>query len=277
MNYRKNALVLFTKYPEPGVTKTRLIEENGGALTAEQAAGLYKAMVLDTAEVGLQALDFCRNADREAKFDLYVSTSPEENVAKVEAMFRSAFPQADIGCICDRGKNFDEHFNDSYRQLFAMGYDSVICIGGDLPCITPDLIVRSFNWLTRHDTVTPAGGMVLAPCQAAGVSLVGVTRSAGVDFTGVFYNAGGVSALDALVQIAEGKGIPTALYEALFDVDYMEDLAHIMAVINATAYTAQYQPEIMIPRRTRAMIADMGLVTDTPPNTSHDPRSMIDG
>ncbi len=277
MNNRKNALVLFTKYPEPGVTKTRLIEENGGALTPEQAAGLYKAMVLDTAEVGLNALAHCRNTEREAAFDLYVSSSPEENVPKVEAMFQSAFPGASIGCICDRGKNFDEHFNDSYRQLFAMGYDSVICIGGDLPCITPDLIVRSFNWLARHDTASATGAMVLAPCQAAGVSLVGVTRSAEVDFTGVFYNTGGVSALDALVQIAEGKAIPTALYEALFDVDYMEDLGHIIAVINATAYTAQYQPEIMIPKRTRAIIAEMGLVTDTPPNTSHDPRSRIDG
>jgi hypothetical protein len=119
--------------------------------------------------------------------------------------------------------------------------------------------------------------MVLAPCQAAGVSLVGVTRSAGVDFNGVFYNTGGLSALDALIQIADRKKIPTALYEALFDVDYMEDLAHIIAVINATAYTAKYQPGILVPHRTREAIAEMGLVTTTPPNTSHDPRSRIDG
>lgn len=273
---KRNALLLFTKYPQPGVTKTRLIEENGGALTPEQAATLYKAMVLDTAEVGLHALAQCRDTGG-AAYDLYVSSSPEEDIPKVEAMFRSAFPKAEIGCICDKGTNFDEHFNDSYRQLFSKGYDSVICIGGDLPCITPDLIVRSFHWLARNDAASSSGAMVLAPCQAAGVSLVGVTRSAGVDFTGVFYNTGGVSALDALIQIAQLKEIPTALYEALFDVDYMEDLAHIMAVINATAYTAQHQPEIMIPKRTRALIAELGLVTATPPNTSHDPRSRIDG
>ncbi|MBU5613857.1 TIGR04282 family arsenosugar biosynthesis glycosyltransferase [Geomonas azotofigens] len=273
---KKNALLLFTKYPQPGVTKTRLIEENGGALTPEQAAELYRAMVLDTAEVGLHALERCRGS-RNAAYDLYVSSSPEEDLPKVEAMFRSAFPRAEIGCICDRGSNFDEHFNDSYRQLFAKGYDSVICIGGDLPCITPDLIVRSFDWLTANDAASSTGAMVLAPCQAAGVSLVGVTRSAGVDFTGVFYNTAGVSALDALIQIAQGREIPTALYEALFDVDYMEDLAHIMAVINATAYTAQHQPEIKVPERTSTLIAQLGLVTSTPPNTSHDPRSRIDG
>jgi len=278
MNNRKNALVLFTKYPEPGVTKTRLIEENGGALTADQAAGLYRAMVLDTAMVGVHALAECRsNAMPGGEFDICISSSPQSEMEKVRSMFTGEFPQARVKYICDQGSNFDEHFNDSFRQLFSEGYDSVICIGGDLPCITTDLIVRSFAWLSGRDEVSNAGAMVLAPCQAAGVSLVGVTRSAEMDFTGVFYNATGESALDALIRIAREKGIATALYEALFDVDYMEDLAHIMAVINALDYARQHQPGVILPERTLAMIRDLGLVTVTPPNTAHDPRSKIDG
>ena len=125
--------------------------------------------------------------------------------------------------------------------------------------------------------MSPTGAMVLAPCQAAGVSLVGVTRSAGMDFSGVFYNAEGHSALDSLIRIAREKRIPTALYEALFDVDYMEDLAHIMSVINALAYTREHQPGVILPERTLAVIEALRLVTTTPPNTAHDPRSAIDG
>lgn len=277
MKTNRHALVLFTKYPEPGITKTRLMEENGGELTPQQAADLYRAMVLDTAAVGLHALAECRNNVVGGEFDLYISSSPESEIPKIKEMFNTEFLTGGIKYICDRGKNFDEHFNDSYRQLFALGYDSVICVGGDLPCITPDLVTRSFGWLRRHDETSPTGAMVLAPCQAAGVSLVGVTRTAAVDFTGVFYNTEGYSALDALINISRRKDIPTALFEALFDVDYMEDLGHIIAVINATEYTSRFQPEIIVPHRTLNLIRELGLSTATPPNTAHDPRTKIDG
>ncbi len=278
MNRTKHAALLFTKYPEPGVTKTRLVEENGGGLTAEMAAALYRAMVLDTASVTLEALATCRDRyGAMGEFDLYVSSSPEGDLPKVVALFTGEFPEHRIQFLCDRGTNFDEHFNDSYRQLFARGYDSAICVGGDLPGITPDLIVRSFDWLIRKDSASGTGAMVLAPCQAAGVSLVGVTRSAAVDFSGVFYNAEGCSALDALIRIAKEKEIPTALQEALFDVDLMEDLGHMIAVMNATEYTSRFQPELVVARRTLGLIREWGLSTTTPSNTAHDPRSKHDG
>jgi len=41
MTEKRHALVLFTKYPKAGVTKTRLMQENGGTLTADEAADLY--------------------------------------------------------------------------------------------------------------------------------------------------------------------------------------------------------------------------------------------
>jgi glycosyltransferase A (GT-A) superfamily protein (DUF2064 family) len=278
MKRMRHAAVLFTKYPQPGVTKTRLIEENGGGLTAEMAADLYRAMVLDTASVALHALDACRRRhEATVDFDLYVSSSPEADLPKVTALFSKEFPDRRISYLCDRGRNFDEHFNDTFAQLFARGHDSVVCVGGDLPSITPDLLVRSFEWLIQRDACSSNGAMVLAPCQAAGVSLVGVTRSAAVDFAGVFYNTAGCSALDALIRIAEDKGIPTALNEALFDVDLMEDLGHMIAVMNATEYASRFQPELLVPRRTLGLIREWGLSTTTPANTAHDPRGRHDG
>jgi glycosyltransferase A (GT-A) superfamily protein (DUF2064 family) len=278
MKRTKHAAVLFTKYPEPGVTKTRLIEENGGALTAEMAADLYRAMVLDTTEVTLRALDACRCRQGLAcDFELFISSSPEIDLPKVKALFSREFPDQRIDYLCDRGKNFDEHFNDAFKQVFALGHDSVVCVGGDLPGITPDLLVRSFEWLIRRDASSGTGAMVLAPCQAAGVSLVGVTKSAAVDFTGVFYNSDGCSALDALVRIAREKELPMAVNEALFDVDFMEDLGHVIAVMNATEHASRFQPELAVPRRTLALIREWGLSTTTPANTAHDPRGRHDG
>ena len=278
MSSQKNTLALFTKYPEPGVTKTRLMEEHGGALTGEEAAALYRAMVLDVATVGFRALEHCRQEKIfGGDYDFFVSSSPATNMPKVQEMFETEFPSADIHYIVDQGRNFDEHFNDCYRQLFDLGYHAVVCIGGDLPIIGPEIINRAFQWLSQLEKKSGMGAMVLAPCQDGGVSLVGITKETKIDFRGVFYNADGVTALDGIMNIATHNHIPTALLETLSDVDNMEDLGHTITVINAMAYAAQFQSEIIIPRRTIAFIREVELFAFAQPIEAFDPRSKIDG
>jgi glycosyltransferase A (GT-A) superfamily protein (DUF2064 family) len=278
MSSKKNALVLFTKYPEPGVTKTRLMQEHGGCLTGEEAAALYRAMVLDVAAVGFCALEHCRQEKIfSGDYHFFVSSSPATNMPKVQEMFQTEFPSADIHYIIDHGRNFDEHFNDCYRQLFDLGYHAVVCIGGDLPIIGPGIINRAFQWIFQLEKKSGIGAMVLAPCQEGGVSLVGITKETKIDFRGVFYNTDGVTALDGIMNIATHNHIPTALLETLSDVDNMEDFGHTITVINAMAYAAQFQSEIIIPRRTIEFIRQVGLFATTQPNESLDPREKIDG
>jgi hypothetical protein len=276
MKKRKHALVLFTKYPEPGATKTRLMTENGGAFSPVEAADIYKALLLDTATVGCRALSLCRSEEADADFDFCISSSPEKEMKRVQSLFGSEIPSETFHHVVDRGRNFDEHFHDCFRQLFDQDYESVVCIGGDMPAITPDFLVRAFHRLMALGRDSETGAMVLAPCQAGGVSLVGITRNTDMDFAGVFYNPDGIAALDALIQIARCNAIPTALMEVLPDVDLMEDLAHMVSVSHAMAYTARFQPDMVVPHRTLAIIGKMGLCATTPPNTDHDPRSGMD-
>jgi hypothetical protein len=98
-----------------------------------------------------------------------------------------------------------------------------------------------------------------------------------MDFTGVFYNPQGTAALEAVIDIAAARGVPTTVLEALPDVDNTEDLAHTIAVIKAMAYATSYQPGIFLPRRTQTWIEENRLVVRTPPNTEHDPRGDVDG
>ena len=277
MNARKHALVLFTKYPEAGHTKTRLMEENGGTLTAEEAAALYKAMVLDTASVALHALNNGLHDDsRKDEFRFCIS-SPADHLPKVQEMFQAAFPLDVIEYVEDKGRSFDEHFDSCYRQLFDRGYHAVVCIGGDLPGITPNLISRAFQSLFCLGDHSGRGAMALAPCQASGVSLVGITSETPINFEGVFYNSQGVTALDAFIELASQKNIPVVLFEALFDVDYGEDLGHMISVINAMAYASQFDEGILIPRRTLEFVCSTGLAANSQPNESRDPREFIDG
>ncbi|MBI5594307.1 MAG: DUF2064 domain-containing protein [Deltaproteobacteria bacterium] len=277
MNTRKHALVLFTKNPEPGLTKTRLMEENGGNLTAVEAAALYKAMVLDTASVAIHALNNCLHDDCQGNAFRFCISSPAEGLPLVQEMFKAAFPFEEIEFIADKGRNFDEHFDSCYRQLFDRGYHAVVCIGGDLPGITPDLVCRAFHSLFRLEEHSDCGAMALAPCQAGGVSLVGITRETPIVFEGVFYNPQGITALDALIDIASQKDIPVALFEALSDVDYGEDLGHMISVLNAMAYASRFDDGILVPARTLDFIRSTGLAAISQPNESKDPRELIDG
>ena len=118
--------------------------------------------------------------------------------------------------------------------------------------------------------------MVIAPCQAAGVSLVGLTEDAPMDFSGVFYNANGTPALDNVIGIASIRQIPTAMLETQSDIDTMEDLAHTASIINAMSHTGNFQSGIYVPRRTLQWLAQAGISVFTPPNDKFDPRGDID-
>jgi len=277
MKASKNALSLFTKSPRAGTTKTRLTGKYGGSLSEQEAADFYRVTLLDVAGAAFRALELCRQEAPDSGYDFFISSTPESEQPELEALFAAEFPGGkDISYIVDRGQNFDEHFHDHYRQLFDRGYHAVVCIGGDLPTIAPEFIQRAFQWLAYLEKGSANGALVLAPCQAAGVSLVGLTAATPVDFAGVFYNTQGVAALEALTGIAAARRIPTALLEAQFDVDTMEDLAHLIAVIGAMAHAGDFQPGVWLPQRTLAWVAEAGLVVRTPPNEEHDPRGDID-
>lgn len=278
---KKHALIFFTKVPTPGLTKTRLTEERGGILTPEEAAELYRAVMLDTAEVGfraLQQLNHQRDGHRGTnRYDFFVCATPQEDHPRLKQIFDAEGPwSVPIQFIADQGRDFNEHFYDAFRQLWQMGYDSAVAIGGDQPQMSVNSIVQAFEWLKHFDELYQGMGLVHCPCQACGVSLIGMTAATPMDFSGVFYNPDGVSALDAIVSIAERHGIPIAALETVADIDNTEDLAHALALARSQAYTSRFQESVMVPRRFLDWAERAGLQVSTPPNTDHDPRELID-
>jgi len=284
MSGRKNAFMLFTKLPTPGVTKTRLTQARGGIFTPEQAADFYCASLLDVAEMAFQALgELNQAAQTDAngsgpdQYDFVVSCSPESDLPRLEALFAENGPwPAAIQFVCDRGKTFDEHFDDAFRQLFARGYHAVVSIGGDLPTMPVNHIVQAFQWLEFYDSYSEKGGFVQAPCQECGVSLVGYTAATPMDSVGVFYNLEGIPALDAYIAKAAERGVPVANLMPVADVDDPRDLAHTISLLRASAYSIHCQPGQFLAHRTLDWINRAGVVVNTPPNAEHDPRELID-
>lgn len=282
MDVERNALVLFTKAPTPGLTKTRLTEARGGILTPEEAAALYQASLLDVADIALRALEDCRREHEQANghhpctWDFVLSCPSEDDRSRLQRFLaETGLTSTSLHFLVDRGSTFDEHFNDAFRQLFAQGYHSVVMIGGDLPVLRPYHIQSAFQWLTYLEGANQ-GALVLAPCQDCGVSLVGVTANTPIDFTGVFYSQQGVSALDKIVDLCAAAGIPLAMLDQISDIDTAGDLAHAITLLHCLDYATHSQPNMILPRRMMAWIQRTGIVVSTPPNTNHDPRELVD-
>lgn len=76
-----SAVVVFSKVPETGVSKTRLMEENGGILTPEEARDFYAACVMDVMESCLQAKNYLREP-----FDLLVCYNQDGSLEEFQNM-----------------------------------------------------------------------------------------------------------------------------------------------------------------------------------------------
>lgn len=283
---RKEALLVFSKPPIPGMVKTRLTEKHGGFLTDKQAADFFKLCLYDVCEAAMHALiglqyenDQLVAADPDADkitYDFFISTTPASNLELMKETFDSIGPwPMEIHYLTDQGATFDDHFDDAFRQLFDMGYESIVSVGGDIPTMPKSHITQAFQWLEYfQDNGTP--GFVQAPCQECGTSLVGFSYNTPMDHQGVYYNLDGVPALDAYVSKLKGKDIPSAYFSPVADIDERTDLAHAISCMRAIEEAAKYQPDLFVPKRVLKWVGLMGITVSTPPNEEHDPRQYID-
>lgn len=283
---RKQALLIFSKPPIPGMVKTRLTEQHGGFLTDEQAALFFKLSLFDVSEACMQALiELQRQNDElvatdpdadKITYDFFVSTTPAENVQMMRDTYDEIAPwPMEIHYISDSGATFDDHFDDAFKQIFDMGYEHIVSVGGDIPTMPKSHITQAFQWLDYyHSLGTP--GFVCAPCQECGTSLVGLSFDTPINHQGVYYNLNGVPALDAYMEKTAKENVPVAYFSPIADIDDKTDLAHAISCMNAIAQAAEYQRELFVPNRVLRWVDLMGITVSTPPNDEHDPRQYID-
>ena len=286
MGEKKVALLIFTKPPLPGLVKTRMTTEYGGFLTMEQAAGFYRNCFFDVCEMGMQALAELEEHNERMRaedpsvdkiaYDFFLSTTPPERLDEVKGMFERLGPwQREINYIVDQGSSFDEHFNDACQQLFDLGYESFVAIGGDVPTMPKNHIKQGFQWLDYFQSIGKPG-FVYAPCQECGTSLVGYSYNTPIDHTGVYYNMDGRPALDGYLEKLQEGDIPSAYFDPVADIDEIMDLAHAISCAKAIAEASKYQ-DLFVPHRMLTWIEFMGIRATTPPNDNHDPRDYLDG
>ncbi|SDE71038.1 TIGR04282 family arsenosugar biosynthesis glycosyltransferase [Sporomusa acidovorans] len=273
----RNAIVVFTKVPKAGETKTRLTSDRGGILTPEEAMAFYEGCLLDVINVCTDAncgdVRICYNHDGDREY-LEKLLSRVSNRAQIKEIY------------ADQGGNFDQCMQYAADYILKNGAqdrlaDNVVIVGGDLPSLQPAIITDAVGKLEQLaasengrkvakqiETVPRELGAALVEgsCQEGGFSVVGFTCTTPFDFNRVFYNTDGITALDMLVTKAVQQDIPFGIVEAASDVDIPVDLASMIPVIKALDLAARCDKNIKIPVNTLAILDKIGLESTAVPH-----------
>lgn len=227
---------------------------------------LYEGFLVDVINVCIAAdcgeVKVCYNAGGDPDFldQLLAKSSDRSKIVEI-------YP--------DQGGSFDNCMQYAADHILKKGSDpdglkSVVIVGGDIPTLQPYILqdaVRKLKKLAYSNHAEQAGmALVEGACQEGGFSLVGFTAATPFDFTGVFYNQDGITALDMLIAKAGCNNIPLGVVEAIPDVDIPVDLAGMIPVVKALKAAADYDATILAPLHTLRVLEIIGLEsTATPP------------
>ena len=195
---QSDILIVFTRYPEPGKVKTRLIQ----VLGEQGAADLQSAMIqytLDTA--GRFAAN--DNISVEVHFD---SAGIEDR----QSAFGRSYPY-----ICQEGSDLGERMLSSFSRVLAKNSCSAVIIGTDCPGITEAIIRQAFYALKENDCV-------LGPSYDGGYYLIGLNRPVPELFTSIPW--GTPEVLNHTLEAIDRLGLRATLLRSLTDIDRPEDL-----------------------------------------------------
>ena len=199
----QEALIIFSGYPEPGKTKTRLIP----ALGAEGAAQLQKRLSEHTIKQSEQLLQ-----TRSVTRNIYFAGGDAQLMKEWLGDQLNYFEQApgDLGVkICS-----------AFADSFAKDRERVVIIGIDCPGVNSDILTTAFESLKDNQ-------LVLGTAADGGYYLVGLQKNAASLalpklFTNI--NWGTSEVLAATKSIADDLGLKVVYLKTLRDIDRPEDL-----------------------------------------------------
>ncbi len=192
-------LIIFTRYPEPGKTKTRMIE----ALGAVGAANLQRQMTEYTlAQAQL--------------LQCFFPVSLEVRFIGGNQQLMQKWLGGDIDCLHQGEGDLGQKMANSLLLAFQNQIKSVAVIGSDCPSLTPQLIAQAFQQLHL------GSDLVLGSALDGGYYLIALGRFIPELFTGISWGSDRV--FQQTVAIAQKLNLTTSYLPPLADVDRPEDL-----------------------------------------------------
>ena len=195
----QQGIIIFTRFPVPGLTKTRLIP----ALGPEGACRLHR-------ELTERIVDQVRQLNKiyPLTIEIHFSGGNQEQMA--------GWLGRDYEYVIQQQGNLGTRMRLAFEKGFRQGWRRVVLIGSDLPDLTSAIIREAFKRLAVHD-------LVLGPAQDGGYYLIGLNtcRPELFSYPMVW---GSEEVLKNTLKTADRLGLKTALLVRLRDVDRPEDL-----------------------------------------------------
>lgn len=191
-------LIIFSRYPQPGKTKTRMIP----ALGAEGAAKLQKQMTEHTL-ANARKLKLSRSLN----IQVYFAGGTKQLMEEWLGTDITYYPQAEG----DLGKRMDS----AIKNALVTEMKRVVTIGIDCPDINQSILNQAFSALKQKD-------LVLGPAADGGYYLIGVNRLIPELFKNI--NWGTETVLAETQTIANRLNLTVEYLPILRDVDRPEDL-----------------------------------------------------
>jgi rSAM/selenodomain-associated transferase 1 len=193
-------LTIFTRYPEPGNTKTRMISTLG----KEDAAKLQK----DLTEQTLQKVDQLAKTSTIEPVIYFEGgdLASMQNWLGPDRLYRPQGP-GDLG----------EKLKKSFGEAFSAGAIRVVTIGCDCPGLSREHLGRAFDALYMKD-------LVLGPATDGGYYLIGAKYPVDELFEDMPWGTDKV--FEKTVSLAQQLCLSIEILEELHDVDRPEDLKY---------------------------------------------------
>ncbi len=191
-------MIIFTRFPEPGKSKTRLIP----ALGLGGAAELHRQMVEHT-------LKWARELRNRLPLSIEIRYTGRP-VEPFRLWLGSNFLYSDQG-----DGDLGQRMLRSVQDAFAAKMKKVLLIGTDCPDLSPDLAEGALVLLNSSD-------IVLGPTEDGGYYLMGLRRVIPQLFHEIPWGAENV--LQKTLEIAQTSNLSYSLLPFLNDVDRPEDL-----------------------------------------------------
>lgn len=194
----RNQLIIFTRYPEPGKTKTRMIP----LLGEEGAATLQRQMTEHTLKQAIQLQQIFSTS-----ITIYFASGDEQLMQNWlgKSFSYKRQKEGDLG----------QRMQVAFEEASIAQMSKVIIIGTDCPELNENLLADAFKALDRHN-------LVLGPALDGGYYLIGLNRLISELFKDINW---GTSEVFAQTQkIARQMNLSIYSLPILNDIDRPEDL-----------------------------------------------------
>ncbi|MCI5118157.1 MAG: glycosyltransferase [Candidatus Electrothrix sp. LOE1_4_5] len=202
----QQAIIIFTRYPQVGKVKTRLIDRLGPQGAASLHDQLTKQVIssiqplLQTGQTQLQVA--------------YCGATAQE---------MTDWLGQDISFTRQQGNDLGKRMQHAFEQAWQQGAEKVLLIGSDCPGIDADIMRSGLNALQTHD-------LVLGPAVDGGYYLIGLhAHVQGYELLFQRIDWGTAQVLQQTLEQAEQASLSYTytLLPKLHDIDRPEDLVHL--------------------------------------------------